>query len=826
MEDDLSSIDSSSENALDEEDEREMLGYLSEMVFTAPFEKYVENKCNKLIKDNYNKIPPLFEQKEYSLIETIKEFQQISHNIIIKAKKKINNNNQPEISEDKFEMEQSQNLSDNNSRNKTSEGIKNPNKNNSYINEKTDDSIDDFFNKSKNFKEKDLSSITSKTSLIENIKHNKKSEINDFLDTFNLKGKEFEYHAQILLVQILKCLEKEENSFKFLRNVEIKFGKTDNDKTHKENELTIKDIELDFIVNNINNILLSEFLKYLKKNILIFKFQGKIYEINQSKNFDDILTNLIKFQNFDILGEIGLNALNDENKIKQFKNYLELLKVLKSNEIKNNNKINLFYEKTGFLRENEKLVFFVTDSKFNEIYKSLKNTKLYEVMMDPNININFVLCYLSSGINEQIILNKFIIKYKMNNENPENKENSKNRDEIEDEKEDKKNQDKKIFDKIKLTYKSFLKSEKFQISCNKINDLLIGFDNIKNKFNNSKNNDMKAIFKAFNQIIFILNPNLNIELEKYLQSKKTAINFINEHHIEEEIVVIHLKGNKIRKDIIPEILDKYRIKFITINIQKNNYKQKKIIKNIKKNNSLFKIYIFMYNLYINEEIDIKKIAENMNLKITEAHYIFFYSPYSYNTLNFNIKFCKDEKQFIEQYNDAKNIIKSYYKDLEKIIVEKKYYDIFIKIYIKKNRNYIKNSLGSGEQDLIQKINEILYFISNLKLEKNITEKVTVSDLKDIIDYINNMTKDFIEQEMDKIKFDNIFMEIKNFLDREMVVDSIKKNIKNYYTSYLRRNILNKIYDYFINGIVPKISFRIFNEKIKILLVNKNKEKNN
>ena len=50
MEDNLSRIDSSSEKSLDEEDEREMLGYLSEMVFTAPFEKYVENMCIKLKK--------------------------------------------------------------------------------------------------------------------------------------------------------------------------------------------------------------------------------------------------------------------------------------------------------------------------------------------------------------------------------------------------------------------------------------------------------------------------------------------------------------------------------------------------------------------------------------------------------------------------------------------------------------------------------------------------------------------------------------------------------------------------------------------------------
>ena len=152
------------------------------------------------------------------------------------------------------------------------------------------------------------------------------------------------------------------HSFKFLRNIEFKFGNTDKDKDKSikekdsiinEKKLDIKDIELDFTINNINSVLLCEFLEYLKNNILIFKFQGNTYEINQSKDFENNLSNIKKFKNFDVLGEIGLNALNDENKIKQFKNYFELINILKSNESKNNNEINLFFEKTGFLRENE-----------------------------------------------------------------------------------------------------------------------------------------------------------------------------------------------------------------------------------------------------------------------------------------------------------------------------------------------------------------------------------------------------------------------------------------------------------------------------------------
>ena len=152
-----------------------------------------------------------------------------------------------------------------------------------------------------------------------------------------------------------------------------------------------------------------------------------------------------------------------------------------------------------------------------------------------------------------------------------------------------------------------------------------------------------------------------------------------------------------------------------------------------------------------------------------------------------------------------------------------HYDRFIKIYNKNTKNYIKNLLESDEQNLILKINEILYFISNLELQKNIPQEVTEFDLKNIYNFINNIILDFIEPEINKKDFDNIFHEVKKFLNRGIKIDSIKNSIKNYYIIYLRRCIFKEIYDYFINSTIPKISFRIFNEKI---LVKTNKEKNN
>ena len=63
---DFSSIDSLSENDMNisnEEDEKEMISILSEMEFNDSFEKYIINTINLILKENYKKITPLFEEK-------------------------------------------------------------------------------------------------------------------------------------------------------------------------------------------------------------------------------------------------------------------------------------------------------------------------------------------------------------------------------------------------------------------------------------------------------------------------------------------------------------------------------------------------------------------------------------------------------------------------------------------------------------------------------------------------------------------------------------------------------------------------------------------
>ena len=139
--DDISSIDSLSDNILDEEDDKEMLGLLSEMVFTAQFEKYVKNSITKLINNNFKNIEPLFIIKEYSLQETIEEFQKFSTNII-KEKKIINKSFsiQSKSKSNEFDINQSEYKAGNDSENKISEGIIDINKNMSSSSIRTEDS--------------------------------------------------------------------------------------------------------------------------------------------------------------------------------------------------------------------------------------------------------------------------------------------------------------------------------------------------------------------------------------------------------------------------------------------------------------------------------------------------------------------------------------------------------------------------------------------------------------------------------------------------------------------------------------------------------------
>lgn len=805
--DDVSSIDSLSENDInisDEEEDKNMLSILSEMKFSAPFEKYIINNINKIIKDNYKKIMPLFEEKEYSLKEIIDEFKNYYPNILAKEKKKLNKSlDAPHKKENNnLDLNKSEIKVGNISEINISVGNKKEDSELSFNSLNSANSFDKFLNGKKVNQQKNELNIISKdenTTIKKEIK-----EFKNFLDVYNVKGTEFECHTQILLTQILKCFEKEENSFKILCNIEYKLGNI---------YTAFKDMEFDFIINNLDSILFKELIQYLEKNILIFKFKGNMYEIKNPKNFNTILSELTNVKKFDVLGEIGLNAINDDNKTKQFMNYSKFLNYLDKNKNNNDDKINLFYEKTGFSKENEKVLFFVTDSKFNEVYKYLNGSKLYKAMNESKDGTNFVLCYLSSGLNEKIILNKFLINYE---EDKENKEG---------------NDYKALLDNIKLSNESYFKSEKFQISCNKLNELFIGINNIKDKFNKNNQDNIETILYSFRLKILTDSVQVNKDLEIYFKTHNSPIKVVNKKYPnEEEFVVIYIKKKVVDKDELFEILKNMKIKFTSIDLGQKEDTIQKTKKKLKNSHNLNKIYFFIGNCLTINEKNIGNFIDDLiiNLNITSAHYIFLYKPkYSGNvvrnqhTLNFNIKVSKNEKQFVEQYESTKKKIYSYYNDLAKIFKEKKYYDLLIKIYIQKTKYYIINSLNSDEKNLLKKINEVFYFISNLEFIPNIPEVINESNFKGLMTFIDETIKTFIDSEINDDKINKTFKEIKTtFLKEQNFINSIQSKIKSFCTNYLKRYILDDIYLNFINILIPILSFQSFNEKIKVLLTQK------
>ena len=537
---DLSSIDSLSEKDIfltDEEEENEMLSLLSDMVFTAPYEKYVINTINKIFKDKY-KVEPLFKEKKYTFDEIIKEVIKIYPNFLIKKeKKKLNKSEEIEFRNNSLNS----NSNNSSNRNNLSENIKIEN------NESSSNSLKLKENKKKKKEnKKKLKEEMNLSSFIisddnENLKtRDKKKEKNDFSEVFNFYGKEFETHIKILLTEVLKCFECDSSSYKLLYNLNFK---------NEENILDIKQNEIDFLINNIDNNLFIKFINYLKNNILLMQFRGKKYEINKDKNIEIISAELKKYKKFDILGEIGLNAINDENKIKQFIQYSKILNYIQTNanENINDNFINKFCDKTGFCKENEKILFFITDSKFKDIYKTLKESILYKEMIKSDENINFILCYISNGFYEKLILNNFLNK---TNENDENKI---------------------ILEKIKSSNISVFKSEKFKKLFNRLNEMVNKLNKIENNFIKNNVENMKIIFDTLKTIILYKDVVSNQKFDEILKKYNIKINTIedNKNSIENKFIALYFVKNLKIKDEMIEILNNMKIKYTTITA---NYK--------------------------------------------------------------------------------------------------------------------------------------------------------------------------------------------------------------------------------------------------------------
>ena len=845
---------------ISEEENKEIISIVTDMVYTAPYEQYVINFLNKIIKENYKKIDPLFVKSNYNIKDLVKEFQNPDI-IFFKKKDKKNSPFDNKKNSNPKSNQANQIFVDKNNKSEIKTNLKDEESSkDSFSSLKTRVSFEKIFEDSEVMEEKKLFSQILNESEDEKGKR-KNYEIKDFFDTFNFIGKEYELHIQILLAQILKCFEEKINSFQFLCNVEFKIENIFPD---------IKECEFDFLINNLDVDLFKKFIYYLKKNILILNFRGNFYDIKEDKNFNNNINfDIENNKKFNILGEIGFNGISDENKVEQFRKYSKLLNYLSSNNKKNNNKIDLFYEKTGFKRENEKILFFVVNSKFNDVYKYLKQSKLYQEMKKSNVN--FILCYLSVGLNEQIILSNYLLNENNEKEKNEDKneeaskewkkeekkegktEKKEEKENQVEEKEMKKKEDKEdnakikkdikkqvnkfeldnnLLRKIKISNDSFIKSEKFKHLCFKLNELVSGINKIKKKFFEKEKDNLSYIINYFSEISLKNEIILKKDLQTYFKINIAEI-IGNENLKETKIKIIYLKASRfIGQDTLEEKLKKINMDTTIIYIAEDEETSKQNIENLKRNHKFETIYIFICNYKIILDDKMEKFVNEMinNIKINVNNYVFAYNlkykeieKHKFNrTLTNNIFILENEneKVLIEQLIKTINEIKLNPKDLNIIYREKKYYDKFIDIYLRNTSKNILKNPEDNKTDFLNKVNEIFYFMSNLDFPTESNDQINRDLLEDLFNLIKEIIDNHIKEEYE-LKIEGVFKDLNSFFKNKIeLLNSSKDKTKNFCFNYLLTVTLKYIYGFFVNDAIPKISKKIYNKKIEEYFRNK------
>ena len=267
----------------------------------------------------------------------------------------------------------------------------------------------------------------------------------------------------------------------------------------------------------------------------------------------------------------------------------------------------------------------------------------------------------------------------------------------------------------------------------------------------------------------------------------------NKNLIESKIVVLYFVSNLIIDDEMIEILKNMKIKFTTINLDNNNSSNE--INNLKKIHKFDNIYLFISNCLINDEneftVFINSLIENLNIK--QTYYMFLYKPMDSKKIfgykhNFNINISTNIEQFEKQFNSTKQKIISYYPNLKKIYANKKLFDLFIKIYFKKNKKYVQKKSDTNEIDLIHKINEIYHFILFLEIKDEYSEYFDLSNFKSLFEFINKMINNYItDTDKGYIKhYESVFNEVeKYFLQNDKInkfFNSIKLKMKSFFST--------------------------------------------
>ena len=410
----------------------------------------------------------------------------------------------------------------------------------SIINKKNDEKINDV----------EFKNLVIKKNI--NFHDNKEVKvIRYYEDNYELAGTNFEIDTVYYLFKILFSISPK-NDFSILYNLTPDIDKI-NPIFGKYGLFIIKKIQFDFMIVNLR---ISDLIKLIIDIYPGIHPNSKISLNIKNNNFLS-LEELNKLKNqkendeerIDILGEIGVNIFNEEEKSQQLLKYAKLIHninqliQLKESNTKAN-ELTYILDKLHLNGNNKKLLLFMTDGLYSS-FINIKNNNFLEIQ--KNLNIDSLLVFRDKrDLFRTRLLEKLVKKYKKGENNNFNKDLDKKYEEL---------------------IKHLFISNNYEKVVKRLSKVAKKIEYIKNDLYKylTKINDFKELCYEIMKSI-IENENFKILLDKFQQIKETHFRNIMSEDVnpKKNYYIISDKEKKFdkEKEILIIQLKKMKISFI------------------------------------------------------------------------------------------------------------------------------------------------------------------------------------------------------------------------------------------------------------------------
>ena len=248
----------------------------------------------------------------------------------------------------------------------------------------------------------------------------KKQLIKYYGDNSELVGKSFEKDTVNYIFEHLYRISTNKD-FSLIYDLSPEMKKINSIYKDDPNFFFVDDIQFDFLILNLK---ISELLQFMIDIYPNIHPNSKLSLNIKKNNFPSIedLNSLIKKKEYyeeriDIIGEIGVNILNEEEKCRQILKYAKLIhninKLIASSD--KANELSYILNLLHFNSQNKKLLLFFTDGPYSSFINIKNNDFLY---IQKNLNIDSLLVYKNkNSLFRTILLEKLYKKYKKKESN-------------------------------------------------------------------------------------------------------------------------------------------------------------------------------------------------------------------------------------------------------------------------------------------------------------------------------------------------------------------------------------------------------------------------